>query len=288
MKTKKRNSRATRSTKQASGGIGILIVIAVFAAFFLLLNLYKQQNGGQTIGLFGTGTPAPAQTYTLTAPYTVGYVGCSNSHDTIEGYHAAPGSAHIFWPFGSKTQYPIEGKTIVKWAHPEIYKDQSGRSIWDFFDQMKTQYNAGKDPVVVWVQLCEDLSNTTRNYYQSTYNDVVALLNNLKAHAPTSTVYISPLHSYDPIDLCPLMGPGGLEQQKDTIPWSNQAVAAGLALAGPGAGSNANLGPLTVSNTYSDRCHPSGPAHGTTMPGSGEQFLGTQLMNFFDPLFKAH
>jgi hypothetical protein len=204
-------------------------------------------------------------------PDTWGFVGCSNTHDTIWGYHNAQGTAHLFWPFG--TDYRIEGHTVTKWADPND-------RIWMVFDRMKQQYNHGQDPPVVWVQMCEDLWRGTSNYAQGSYDEVQAMLRNLKAHAPTSIVYISPLQDYEPATLCPLMGPGGeaLPQLKQ---WANQAVSDGLARAGPGAGGVPNLGPLTVTTAFTDHCHPSGGPHG---PGPGAVFLGGQLVAFFDHL----
>lgn len=205
-------------------------------------------------------------------PYTFGYVGCSNTHDTIYGYHIANGTKHLFWPFGSNSGYPIGGHTVLRWTDPSD-------PIWASFDQMKQTYNNGKDPPVIWIQMCENLDPTS-NYGYTTFDNVKQMLTSLRAHAPTSIFYISPLQSYDPPTLCHLMGPNG-EAIPHLTSLANQAVAAGLALPGPGAGAVPNLGPLTQQTVYSDGCHPNGFPHG---PGTGNVFLGTQLMNFFDQL----
>ena len=210
------------------------------------------------------------------APQTFGYIGCSNTHDTVYGYHIAPGNKNLFWPFGSRTEYPIEGKTILFWS-------QTNNPIWQKFDQMKARYNGSQDPPVIWVQMCENLDQTESNYGQGSYNDVVNMLKNLKAHSPTSIIYISPLQSYDPVTLCIKMGAGG-HAVAELTGWADKAVSDGLALRGPGSRSDGlyPLGPLTAQNSFKDRCHPNGdPVHG---PGTGAEFLGSQIMNFFDNL----
>src|SRR5439155_13888450 len=132
---------------------------------------------------------------------TWGFIGCSNTHDTIWGYHNAPGTTDLFWPY--VPQYRIEGQVILDWADPNSQD-------WHLFDLMKQRYNHGSDPAVVWVQLCENLSLTQRSTYGiATVSNVRAELTNLKAHAPTSVVFVSPLQSYSPPTLCALMGAGG-------------------------------------------------------------------------------
>jgi hypothetical protein len=214
----------------------------------------------------GGGVILPASAF---VEKTWGYVGCSNTHDTIWGYHDVD-SAHLFWPFEG---YPIEGQTVVKWADP------SGKP-WMLFEQMKETYNAGEDPPVIWIQMCVNLNTEEQNYAPATYDDVVKVIENVRSRAPTSYLFVSPLQDYDPVDLCPKMGPGGVEIPQMTA-WLNTAIEAGLAYAGPGTGSNPNLGPLTVELTVADHCHPTGGPHG---PGNGAAFLGQQLADFFDHL----
>jgi hypothetical protein len=203
---------------------------------------------------------------------TWGFVGCSNTHDAIYGYHQLPDSAHLFWPFAQG--YPIEGRVVLDWADP-------AHPIWARFDAMKLQYDGGEDPPLIWLQMCENIGVPSRDTYGVTrYRDVTAMLANLAAHAPTSIVVISPLQTYDPPTLCNLMGPGGLAVPKLTD-FANQAVEAGLAEPGPGTEDNPSLGPLTAALVDPrDGCHPNGnPKHG---PGMGSLLLGEQLADFFD------
>jgi hypothetical protein len=249
------------------------------------------QAGGQTPTISSTPSPSsrptsvptPTHTPSGTLPktptipasdfkkFTWGYVGCSNTHDTVYGYHATSGTANLFWPWAD---YKIEGQTVPLWADPNS-------ADWGLFDQEKTRYNGGASPPVVWIQMCVDLAPRTGDYGVATYDDVVQVIKNAKAHAPGAFIFVSPLQSYDPPTLCYLMGPGAPE-----IPqmqqWLAQAVGAGLAYPGPGVDGIANLGPLTRANAFTDGCHPTGdPIHG---PGTGAEFLGGQLADFFDKL----
>ena len=201
---------------------------------------------------------------------TWGYVGCSNTHDTIWGYHNGGSDQHLFWPF--TTDYHIEGRVVLDWADP-------GNRIWSLFDSMKQQYNGGQDPPVIWVQLCENIGLPGRETFgQATQADVDAELANLKQHAPTSIVFIGPLQTYDPPTLCGLMGSGG-EAIPQLTGFSSSAVQHDGVKAGPGVDGNPPLGPLTASTAFTDGCHPSGGPHG---PGTGATFLGGQLASFFD------
>jgi len=207
--------------------------------------------------------------------FTFGFVGCSNTQETIVGYHLNSNSAHLFWPF-DKINYDIDGRSMKFWKNPND-------PLWSKFDNMKLMHNAGQDPPVVWVQICENLDPRDRNFYHGSYIDLQQIIAILKIHVPTSTIYLSPLHTYSPAALCDKMGRDGVAIPELTG-WVDQAVSEGLALRGPGNRSDGlyPLGPLTLSLTVSDHCHPNGPP--LSIHGQGSQFLGGQLMDFFDIL----
>ena len=235
-------------------------------------------------------------------PYTWGFVGCSNTHDTLWGYHDVS-SKHMFWPSSfagdgdpynvGSYSYAIEGQVIQRWADPTLAEYSQD---WAMFDRMKSVYDGGEDPPVVWVELCENINPDSQSgtYHVSDYGEILALLSTLRQHAPTSLVYMSPLQSYeanpDGTLVCTLMNgvaPGPTNAVEEGAAFATQAAADGLALPGPGASGIPNLGPLTFDPPYIDvddgtRCHPNGnPKHG---PGGGSDFLGAQLAAFFDPL----
>jgi hypothetical protein len=205
--------------------------------------------------LFGFSAPVDAKL----RMQSVGYIGCSNSRDSVRGYHQTSGNLKYFWP-----TYNIGGATIQEWANPNS-------TYWLLYKQMIAQYG---QPVVVWVQLCERYS-TPANYTQ-----VQTMIHNLKAVSPNAIIYVSAINLYTPLNLCPLMGRNG-EGESDTVAWREQLVSSNLVKRGPGSvsgepgGSSYGLGPLTNRNTLSDLCHPN--ADGTTL-------LGEQLKTFFDAL----
>jgi hypothetical protein len=183
--------------------------------------------------------------------HSIGYIGCSNSRDSVSGYHAIS-SANRMWP-----AYATGGGRIDLWA-------TASSSYWTSFQGMVITYGT---PKAVWVQLCENVP-----LMPNTYAQVVAMLEILKSQVPTAIAYISAINGYHPAALCPSMGPltpSGLAQgNADTNAWAAQAVIDGLAQAGP------SMGPLTPT-LVTDDCHPN---------QAGMGLLGQQLQNFFDTL----
>ena len=228
---------------------------------------------------FPTPSPAsPGKLPKVTIPAadfkqnTWGYVGCSNTHDTLAGYQMVS-SLKLFWPYAG---YRIEGQTVDKW-------ENLNSPVWGLFAAEKQKYNGGKDPPVIWIQACVDLDPSEGNYHPVTLSDVEQMVRNVRAAAPKSILFVSPLQSYSPPTLCPKMGPGGGEIAQMTA-WMHTVVAEGLAYPGPGVDGIPNLGPLTVTTAFTDGCHPNGGDHG---PGPGIDFLGGQLAAFFDNLPKS-
>ncbi len=180
------------------------------------------------------------------AVHSIGYIGCSNSEQSVTGYHTIAGNANLLWP-----AYATGGGIISEWATPTS-------SFWKEYDQMVTTEG---QPTKVWVQLCEKASTQL-----NTYSDVQAMLSNLKQHSPNATVYISAINQYNPPTLCRLMGTNG-RGYPDTVQFAATAVAQGLAYAGP------KLGPLDSTLVVPDGCH---------MNTAGETLIGQQMVNFFD------
>jgi len=183
--------------------------------------------------------------------HSIGYIGCSNTRESVSGYHAISGNKNYLWP-----PYNMGGGRIDLWA-------DASSSYWMSFQGMVSTY--GK-PKAVWVQLCENVPDAVNNYAQ-----VTAMLGILKSKIPTAVVYISAINAYNPATLCPLMGPltsSGLAQGNvDTNAWALQAAIDGLAQVGP------VMGPLTPQLVLTDDCHPN---------DAGMALLGGQLKSFFD------
>jgi hypothetical protein len=178
---------------------------------------------------------------------SIGYIGCSNSHASVEGYHHVSGNKDLLWP-----AYASGAGRIDYWA-------DNNSSYWTNYDGMVVSYG---QPKKVWVQLCEAWSNVRNNYAQ-----VQQMLTNLRQHSPNADAVISAINVYNPFGgLCYLMGPQG-QGENDTDNWRDKAVADKLAWLGP------SMGPLTESLVIGDGCHPN---------VSGKLLLGGQLHSFFD------
>jgi hypothetical protein len=253
---------------------GVLSIHRRVAAMLVVVGLVATSCGGGGKG--GSDTPVVTPKVKVTIPasvyrqFTWGIVGCSNTHDTIWGYHQVPDSDHTFWPFQG---YHIEGTTVIDWSNP-------ADPHWPLFEQFVRRYDGGASPPVIWFQMCESLDPRSGTYGITTYDDVRTVLAHIHQLAPQAIVFISPLQAYQPADMCVLMGPNGESIQRQ-IDFGNRAVADGLAEPGPGISGNPNLGPLTPDTTVEDRCHPTGGPHG---PGDGAIELGQQLNEFFHAL----
>jgi hypothetical protein len=180
----------------------------------------------------------------------IGYIGCSNTMMSVQGYHGVGGNK--FWP-----QYNTSSGAIQFWAQT------SQNQFWGGYVTNIFNYS---QPLIVWAQLCENVNS----YAPTDYAHVTQMLTNLRRLSPGATVYVSAINSYNPVGMCVDMGPTN-QGYTDSVAWRDQAVADGLASLGP------DMGPLTLSPplVVSDKCHPS-----TT----GMQFLGNQLKTFFDGL----
>jgi len=210
------------------------------------------------VALIAIGIAAPASNPRAElSPRSVGYVGCSNTLDSVIGYQFTPG-AQSFWPI-----YDINGDSIDKWARPDWLRAWFGgeRPAWLTFTQQVATYGR---PKYVWVQLCENYAEEP-----NVYDQVRNILTKLRTHMPQVEIFISAINTYQPNPgLCRLMGPQG-QGVTDTIKWRDQAVADGLAKKGP------DMGPLTAPLTIADGCHPN---------KEGMLLLGRQLHAFFDDL----
>ena len=266
------------------------LAIAVFAGgLYVGGPVARADRAGETPGTSFSAARLPR------APRTWGFVGCSNTHDTIWGYQGVS-DRELFWPasFGrdgdvhnlGAYDYHLEGQTLHKWSI-------DGNPIWRGFTRMIATYNRGQSPPVIWIQLCESVNRSdTGTFHVSTYQELVDLLHAIRTLAPASVLYLSTLDTWatDPGGawLCTMengIPPDPVDGLAHTRMLADRAVDEGLALAGPGTKDMPSLGPLTYTPPYIDvddptRCHPNGnPLHG---PGLGSTFLGQQLASFFD------
>ena len=226
--------RHTAAAKLPTVTVMVLVVALALAAAYLV---------GQSVGNNPTSVETPSMTNSVSGsgPHSIGYVGCSNTEDAVAGYYLVPNGG-LFWQ-----PYPTGGGSLDLWT--------SGSSqYWSLFDQQVQKYG---QPSKVWIEVCE---RAAAPLDLAMVRQMFAIL---RQRAPSTTYYISPLNSYSPSNICAITGPNGVA---DAASLANEAVANGLALAGP------TIGPLTSQNTVSDMCHPN---------SAGESLLGSQLANFF-------
>jgi hypothetical protein len=209
----------------------VLLSLILFTA--TAANARGTGGGGGDRGGGGGGEPA-----------TIGYVGCSNSAASVDGYHMVGGTE--MWPFIRN----YGGGTIHVWAS-EI---ATGGQHWSAFTrQLQLQ------PVsVFWFQLCpreDELGGDN-------LGDAEAVIAELQRRVPDATIYVSALNDFE--EPCPICGPDGPAVTRDI---RDQLVAEGSALLGP------DMGTLLVSQVNpQDGCHPN---------TSGRESLGDALLTFF-------
>jgi len=191
-----------------------------------------------------TSTTQFVTTSTLGGPFDIGYIGCSNTEDSVVGYQniVTNPNQKRFW-----LAYNTSAGTLDQWA-------DANSVYWMRYQQQLATYG---QPKIVWVQICEHVA------VKLTTTMLIQAFKILRSFSPNATFYVSPLNTYSPVGLCSITGPNGIQ---DATSLDKQAVSHGLALQGP------IMGPLTTSTTISDNCHPN---------QAGEQLLGTELKVFF-------
>ena len=178
---------------------------------------------------------------------TIGYIGCSNTRETVEGY------AHL----GGKKMWDSQRRygsgTILDWSQ----NVEEGSKYWDVFDELLEKY---PNTNTIWFELCimdEDRATS--------YEHAALILSEIRKRIPAVTIYVSPLADYTE-GICEITGTFGLEKGKELakeLDEKNEDV-----LPGP------VLGPMTPKDTAKDGCHLSSP--------DGKRKLGNQMRLFFD------
>lgn len=176
----------------------------------------------------------------------IGYVGCSNTWMTVEGYHTAGGEK--FWPANKN----FGGGNVGAWAE----SIESGSRQWTAFDDFVELY---PNTDSVWWELCvihED-SNMTHATAET-------ILDAIHDRLPEATVYISSLPGYPDAE-CHLTKTVGIKRADELV---IELLANNPELmAGP------VLSPMTADRTTSDKCH---------INSNAREDLGREMILFFD------
>lgn len=198
----------------------------------------RQDIAAKVTTFYGTAAPPPP----LTAD--IGYMGCSMTMGVGNGLIAL-GNTQSWNPVPD-----FGGGGVWQWAQ------SFGNKYWTNF---QTAYTA--QPVsVIWWELC----SLNQTGYE-TYDNAVAVIDELKRRIPGVTVYVSAQPAYDnPADhVCVKAGVNG-PSRMSTL--AAQLTASGDALSGP------VMGPLDATSQLMDDCHAN---------TAGEKLMGQQFINFF-------
>ena len=202
------------------------------------------------------GGPAHQTTSPTHRASLIGYVGCSNTTQSVAGARSVGFTG--MWPVTR-----MGGGTIQEWA--------TGQD-WDQFDQIQARYPAS----TFWFELCE-LGKDHVSEAES-YATAAQVIQMLETRVPGATVYVSAINDYVAPHACGKLGASGPANLRAV---AKHLVANGLALRGPNMGALRSADPrvpsagATAANdeTETDGCHPN--------ESRGQPKLGAILAAFF-------
>jgi len=130
---------------------------------------------------------APVSVNVAAAPAVVGYVGCSNTWMTMNGYHDVA-AAGVMWP----TLSVYSGGSVDQW----VPTGAMARTLWTTFDQQR----AATPPATIWWQVC--------THPGATLAQAQTVLNLLRTRVGNVPIYVSPLATYaNGAAQCPMADP---------------------------------------------------------------------------------
>lgn len=192
---------------------------------------------------------SPATTATSPLPVakaTVGYIGCSNTWKTVEGYHTFANGTNLW-----EADQNYGGGDVVSWA-----SDLSNANpYWSEFAKLLGGHPETK---TLWIQFCVKSYST----YDQAYSAAVTMINEARRRLPGVPIYVSGLNDFTPLEICQNSGPSGTTYSRQI---ADVLSSNGTALKGP------VLSALTMQQT-TDGCHPN---------DIGEAILGPELKSFF-------
>jgi hypothetical protein len=177
---------------------------------------------------------------------SVGYIGCSNTWKTVEGYHNFAKGTNIW-----EADPNYGGGDVVSWASDV----SNSNPYWSEFAKLYAEHPETK---TLWIQFCVKSFST----YDEAYAAAVTMINEAKRRVPGAVIYVSGLNDFTPLDICQNSGPSGTTYSRQI---ADVISSSSFALRGP------VLTALTRQQT-TDGCHPN---------DEGETILGAELKSFF-------
>ncbi|MEO7191355.1 MAG: hypothetical protein ABI051_09895 [Vicinamibacterales bacterium] len=221
----------------------------------ILLGLSPRRAAHGRVWLFAGIVPVllawACSSATMTSPLSpsaplVGYIGCSNTWQTVAGYHDFAGGTHIW-----ESDPNYGGGDVVSWGS----QTSNSNSYWSEFAKL---YAGHPETKTLWIQICVKSFST----YDQAYSAAIIVIDEAKRRVPGATIYVSGLNDFSPLDICQNSGPSGTTFSRQI---ADAISSSGLALKGP------VLTALTRQQT-TDGCHPN---------DQGRAILGAELKSFF-------
>jgi hypothetical protein len=179
---------------------------------------------------------------------TIGFIGCSNTSQSVMGYRLSGGAA--MWKIPDSHLHDYDSGTVLDWA------DTAGEDnkFWKKFDEYLA---ANPNTKKIWWQLC-----VPREGMPSLEN-ALRIVAATKTRIPNVTLYVSPLPSYTD-NVCRITGIDGLARGKALA--KEIAAESDIVELGP------ELAPHEKSEINEDGCH---------LNETGMRNVGEQLEQFF-------
>lgn len=178
---------------------------------------------------------------------TIGFIGCSNTAQSVIGYHMAGGDD--LWKLPDARKHDFDSGTVREWVN-------IGNDFWHTFDRY---LGAHPNTRLIWWQLCVPRDDAP------TLEDANEIVTGIKDRIPGVTIYVSALPSYQE-GVCKITGTEGLARSKELV---RELAAHGDVHAGP------ELAPHAPNEVLDDGCH---------LTEEGMRAVGAQLKQFFDAL----
>ena len=191
--------------------------------------------------------PQDCEEEEIIEPEIIGFIGCSITHNAIDGYILGSGGEKMWIMTGD-----YGGGSIYKWY--EQLTSVYGKDYWAIFQGM-----INKHPSVekIWWELCSSPEVSSMSY-----NDMVDILDKIKSIAPNAEIYATSMPEFEnPNAFC--MQNNGPAIIKGFV---DQLVNEGKVTQGP------VLSDLSGSQITPDACH-------ATI--EGKDIWGQELINFF-------
>ncbi|MBI2013622.1 MAG: hypothetical protein HYS87_02240 [Candidatus Colwellbacteria bacterium] len=176
---------------------------------------------------------------------TIGFIGCSNTAQSVMGYSAVGGDE--FWGISDDRKHDFDGGAVADWV-------DIGNKFWHTFDNY---YAANPNTDTIWWQMC------VRSDEDPTLEDALEIVSGIKGRIPDVTIYVSSLPSYQE-GICRITGTSGLARGKEL---ASELVLKSDVRRGP------ELRSHEPSEILDDGCH---------MNDEGLRAVGEQLKQFFD------